>query len=209
MTGFLTLWIESVALQGLILITALSLLVLFEYARGAGKPHHRVRSTGVLPVWMVRLSVLIQNRCIRPHEMRTRSTTTDFLAGIGIAWCCISAESFAVACFVLAFADPAARLVGQAWGRAHPLLGGKKSMAGTAACLFVAYGVLLASYTLMMPRLPPTMPFTAFFIALIATAAELIPQWPRAPRPGEIISPSDNFWMPLLVGFALDTLHQF
>lgn len=112
-------------------------------------------------------------RIARPREhgrINSASVYAFTLTGV-----CLLAPMIAVetGLLVLAFADPAASLVGKRWGRRK--LWRQKSWAGSAAFLVVAFGVATA-FLLWKSAVPTwgSVAGAAFAIALVATATETL-----------------------------------
>jgi dolichol kinase len=118
---------------------------------------------------------------LRPEEFHGVSGPTTLVCGYALAWWIFAGPVALAAVWVAALADPAAALVGRAFGG-----GARKSWAGSASCAAVAGLVLVAV------GVPVT---TALVTACVAATAE------RAPWSG-----ADNLLLPLSVGATLTML---
>jgi dolichol kinase len=118
---------------------------------------------------------------LRPEELRGLSGPTVLACGYALAWWAFAAPIALSAVLVTALADPAAALVGRAFGG-----GARKSWAGSAACAVVAALVLAAV------GVPAS---AALATACVAAAAERV-TW----------SGADNILLPLSVGATLSLL---
>ena len=114
-----------------------------------------------------------------PREARRIASSTWFLMGVCMTLLIAPAHLFAPAVLVLAFADPAASVVGRLWGR-HSL--GKGSWEGTTAFFLVACLV--------------TFPFVGLPGALVAAGVVAI---------FEVLPTGidDNLTVPVVTGLAL------
>jgi dolichol kinase len=117
----------------------------------------------------------------RPEELRGLSGPTVLACGYALAWWIFAAPIALAAVLVAALADPAAALVGRAFGG-----GVRKSWIGSASCAVVAAIVLVA----VGVRLP-----AAVATGCVAATAERV-SW----------SGLDNLLLPLSVGGALTLL---
>ncbi len=114
-----------------------------------------------------------------PREARGIASSTWFLMGVFATLLVVPPHLFAPAVLVLAFADPAASVVGRLWGRRRL---GKGSWEGTGAFFLVAFAVMA--------------PFVGVTVALVAAAAvaafEVLPT-----------GIDDNLTLPVVAGLAL------
>ena len=128
----------------------------------------------IWPAWNhILMNSFLFKRIARPREhsrINSASVYTFTLTGV-----CLLAPMIAVetGLLVLAFADPAASLVGKRWGSRK--LWRQKSWAGSLAFLVVAFLVAAAFLTLKL-AVPTwgTLAGAAFAIALVATATETL-----------------------------------
>jgi dolichol kinase len=125
-----------------------------------------------------RLVVRAGGSLLRPEEFRGISGPTTLACGYALSWWIFAAPVALAAVWVTALADPAAALVGRAFGGAA-----RKSWIGSASCAAVAGVVLVAV------GVPAT---TALVTACVAAAAERV-AW----------SGADNLLLPVSVGATL------
>ena len=134
---------------------------------------------------VARLFLKIFGPLLRDHEKGKRLTGSTYLL-IGSFLCAwgFGAEIAILALLYLIFGDTIAALVGRRWGRVHM---GKKTLEGSASCLFVCVGIALIS---------PSIPTQAALVgALIATLVEWLP-WAM----------DDNLTIPIIAGLAIKLL---
>ena len=136
---------------------------------------------------------------VRPHEIGTRTSSLDFLIGFGLVWSVSPTWLTATACFVTAWADPLARVFGKRWGTTK-WPNSKKSLVGSTACLVTATVITFLSMT-VFHGFAPMLILKALVVGVVTSACELIPQFPKKPQDGDMLSPADNFW--LITGSAL------
>jgi dolichol kinase len=128
-----------------------------------------------------RLVVAAGGALLRPGEFRGVTGPTMLACGYAVVWWLFAAPVAVAAVWVTALADPAAALVGRAFGG-----GVGKSWVGSASCVTVA-GVVLVVVGVPMP--------TALVTAVVAATAERI-AW----------SGADNVLLPVSVGVTLTLL---
>ncbi len=181
--AILCLVIEDPYWRGGLCIFALVLAVLYELGR-------KSRNN-----WFGRLC----NRpIVREHEVDTRAASTDFGIAMAVMAMFFQPTVAAIAFLVAALADPMARLWGMRFGRRR-WFGSKKTVEGSLACFAVAATVILmASSSLSVAA--------GLGVAAIAMAAELIPQTAINTRFGKLLTPCDNFYVPLLTGAVMQVL---
>lgn len=138
---------------------------------------------------------------VRDHEKGTRTATLDFALALLIIWGTCPLQVVVVACFITAWCDPLARVVGQNWGK-HKLPFGKKSYEGSATCWFIASVVAFVGLSISIGVSLPVL-LGALLVGVCTTLAELIPQWCFKTRLGTVITPADNFWLVLISGLSL------
>ncbi len=187
-------------LSGWLLAGSLALFAWYELLRCRPRLKAFMRSWIFWPLtrWMVWTANRIK---VRPHEIGTRSSSLDFLAGLGIIWVLCPLWVLASACFITAWADPFARVIGKRYGKVKwPF--GSKTVEGSLTCFAIA---AVISFTVLHWFYGPDarVIVCALFVGVATALAELIPQWPKEPRPGDMLSPADNFWLILSSGFAL------
>ena len=117
-----------------------------------------------------------------PREARGVASSTWYLVGLLVVHLLFPAEVLVPSILVLAWADPAAGVVGRLWGRRRV---GAGTLRGSLACLLVTWVVLLFYAS----------PGVAFLVALWVTA------WEAAPVPLD-----DNLVVPLATAAALTLL---
>lgn len=123
----------------------------------------------------------------RREEKRKISGLIWTLSGAFLAMLIFPDEKIVFASFLyLAFGDAFAAIVGRSIGR-HKILGGKKSLEGSAACFIVCFitGLFLFNWQF------------ALIAAVIVTLVEAVP-WPL----------NDNFWMQIVNAGLLSVLAQ-
>jgi dolichol kinase len=200
--GFLTglkLVCTHVQFTGGLMVLSLALFAWYEFLRCRPGLQDRVQSGILWPMtsWMV---WSVQKIKVRPHEVGTRSSSLDFLAGLGLVWALAPTWVLATACFITAWADPLARVIGKNFGRRRwPR--SEKTYMGSFACALVATLVSAASLYIISGTFTAATLATATIAGGATAAAELIPQYPEEPKPGDMMSPADNLW--LIVGSAL------
>lgn len=157
-----------------------------------------------LTSWMVWATRKIK---VRPHEIGTRASSLDFFLGFVIAWAICPSYIMATACFVTAWCDPFARVVGRNFGkRKWPF--SKKTFMGSSACWLVATVVAFVCL-MVLGGMPKEVALSGSIVTgLSAAIVELIPQFPRKPKPGDILSPADNFSIILTVSLVLTLWHH-
>jgi dolichol kinase len=128
-----------------------------------------------------RLAVGAGRLLLRPEELRGLSGPTALACGYALTWWLFAAPAALAGVLVAALADPAAALVGRAFGG-----GVRKSWIGSAACAVTA-AVVLAAVGVGAPA--------ALATAVVAALAERV-TWRAA----------DNLLLPLAVGAALTLL---
>jgi dolichol kinase len=116
---------------------------------------------------------------MRPVEHRSVTGSTWLLLGFLIAWLVFPPRAAALGMLVTSFADPAAAFIGILAARAR----GRKTLAGSAACLAVAFAIIALAGT----PLP---------VALLAAAAATLAE--RLPGNG-----MDNVAMPIVTAAVL------
>lgn len=132
---------------------------------------------------------------VREHEAHTRAASTDFGIAMAIVAMFYSPAIGVTAFLVAAWADPVARLVGQRLGRCRwPR--SKKTLEGSLAGFLVAACLVRATY----PGLAPT---TIATVAALAMAVELIPETIIHTRFGPLLTPVDNFYIPVCTAATL------
>ncbi len=134
---------------------------------------------------VARLFLKIFGPLLRDHEKGKRLTGSTYLL-IGSFLCAwgFGAEIAILALLYLIFGDTIAALVGRRWGRVHM---GKKTLEGSASCLFVCVGIAL-----IFPSVPTQ---AALVGAIIATFVEWLP-WAM----------DDNLTIPIIAGLAIKLL---
>ncbi len=138
---------------------------------------------------------------VRENEVGTRTATLDFSVGLYIAWGTCPLWAVAAACLVTAWADPLARVVGKRWGSIK-WPGSKKTLEGSGTCFFVT--TLICTFVLAGQGVQgPVVLAVSIIAGVMTTLAELIPQWPKKPRPGDILTPADNFWLVIVAAATL------
>lgn len=125
----------------------------------------------------------------RPFERHKINSSSFYLLGLTIITAFCSKPAAQVAVLILAFADPAATIIGSLWGKRK--LVGDKSLAGASAFFTVA----LLTSLLFIAFGPPNLPFwSAFGIAsLLAAAGTTIELFSR--------KIDDNLTIPVVCGF--------
>ena len=115
-------------------------------------------------------------------------------------------EILGVACFMTALCDPCARVGGLAWGKTQWWFS-KKTCMGSSICWLVATVIAFTSL-LCLGTMPLAYSIFASIVAgAVAALVELVPQFPREPKPGDILSPADNFSIILATSVALCLCH--
>lgn len=172
-----------------------------------------------LTSWMVWACKKIK---IRPHEVGTRASALDFLLGFTIAWAVCPSYLLATACFVTAWCDPFARVFGRRFGKTKWFFS-EKTPIGSMTCMVVAAVVACTSLcffgsgriielsdgllTVKWINFSEIM-LVSLAVGFIAAMVELIPQFPKHPKPGDIMSPADNFSIILTVSLVLTLWHH-
>lgn len=124
----------------------------------------------------------------RSSEASRMASSTWYALGLMVSVALLPKPACLVGILVLAFADPAAGLVGRRWG--GPRLHRHKSLGGTTAFCVVAFGIAVATLAIQLPALTlATRVLAAAAIALAGTVAELL---------GDYVQ--DNFSIPVVAG---------
>lgn len=196
--------VDHKLVSGSLIILALAVFALYESLQ----THERLMEfVQCWPFWPATcwMPVVVRMIKVRPHEMRTRTATMDLMVAVALVWLFCPIWVVAAACFITAWSDPFARIVGKRWGkRKWPW--GKKTILGSTACMVTATAVaalMLFAYT---PLSGEQLFAVALFTGAITALVELIPQWPENPKPGQIVSPADNFVLVIGSAFALSLL---
>jgi dolichol kinase len=135
---------------------------------------------------------------LRRKEHRTRSAGTDFIIAMSICAFAFDEKIVCAAFLVTAWADPAARLFGT-YLTALPRIDRRKTIEGSIGFLGIAWLVLTLS------MLPETWQVTAP-AAVAGMIAELPRQRTMKTWFGSILTPADNFWIPIVVSTVLTAL---
>ena len=204
----------GISLSGILALTldpliATYLLIIFVFISMSGEFLRCNEQIQQWPNWTLLspLARLAASISVREHELGTRSATLDFFLAFAITWTFCTPEVVAVACFITAWADPLARVVGKNWGKTKwPR--SQKTPIGSGACWLVAT-IVCAFALLVQGRGLATVVVSAVIVGLCTALAELIPQYPSKPKPGDILTPADNFWLMIIVSMAIVACTSF
>jgi dolichol kinase len=180
LAGALALVVEDPVTRGGVLCSFLALFALFEVAR-----------TSRLGWFSDALNRIV----VRPQERTTRSASMDFMAGFAVCFLLFDASVLAAVAFITAWCDPMARLIGVSVG-SYRWPQSRKTIEGSITCALLAGAIAgLCVQPLSLPGMVG--------VGLAAMFAELAPQRVYPTRFGDIITPADNFYIPLASGVAL------
>lgn len=183
LAAFLCRVIEDPLWKGGLCIAALLLALTYEYGRKFPR---------------TRFGRLCNQAQVREIEVGTRAASTDFGIAMAVIATHFSAPVAATAFLVAAYADPIARLWGMHFGRLR-WFGGKKTVEGSIAAFSVAACVVFLSGLGLSF-------WAGLAVAAVAVAAELIPQAVIDTRFGRLLTPCDNFYIPLATALSLAAL---
>lgn len=183
LTGFLCQVITDPRWRGGILIFALALCALCEYARTR---------------WTGGLARLVRKITVREQELNTRSATMDFLLGLALSFLLFREDILATAVYITAWCDPMARLIGVSIGQ-YRWPRSRKTIEGSVTCGVLASGIA----ALCLRPIPLSGMVT---VGVVTMLVELMPQRVYRTRFGEFVTPADNFFIPLACGCALSLL---
>lgn len=192
-----------VQLIGGLLILSIALFAWYEFIR------QRPRLKDFLVTWPLRFFTAwmtwVANRVkVRPHELKTRASAMDFLAGLGLAWALTSPGAVAIACLAAAWCDPFARVIGKRYGRRR-WWSTNKTVVGSLACFLVAALMAGLGFAVIY-GFEVRMLSACIVVGLTAACLELIPQWVFPTKKGAVLTPADNF--SIMLGSAL-VAHAF
>lgn len=180
--ALICLYLEDPRWRGGLAITALVGTVIYEYfVKGRDN-------------WLGRL----MQKIMRRKEHRTRSAGTDFIVAMSICAFVFTPKIACAAFFVTAWADPAARLFGT-YLTMMPRIDRRKTLEGSIGFLLVAWMVL----TLAMRPEGVQVTVTAAFAGMLA---ELPRQRTLKTWFGPVLTPADNFWIPIVVSTVLTVI---
>jgi len=182
LAAFLCRFIDHPYWRGGLVIVALVGTVLHEYLIKGGDG------------WLARKMKLIERR----REHRTRTAGTDFIVAMSVSAFVFTPEIACAGFLVTALADPAARLFGT-YLTATPRVDRRKTVEGSVGFLLIA----MIAVTLSFVTENLTVIFASAFAGMLAERPRqrTIKTWF-----GPILTPADNFWIPIVVSTVLTVM---
>ena len=182
LAGILCRFIDDPYWRGGLVITALVGTLLHEYLIKGGQG------------WLARKMKLIERR----REHRTRTAGTDFIVAMSVSAFVFRPDVACAGFLVTALADPAARLFGTQL-TATPRVDRRKTIEGSAGFLLVA----MIAVTLSFVTENLAIIFAASFAGMLAERPRqrVIKTWF-----GPVMTPADNFWIPIVVSTVLTVM---
>lgn len=178
--GVLSWYVDDAWWRSMLLIAALALGALYECIR--------TRTSG----WLANKLNQIK---VRDNERHTRAASMDFMLGLALSFLLFERDVLLAAIMVTAWCDPMARFAGVTMGKCR-WPGSRKTLEGSIICGMIAAVIGCVC-------LPPLSLEVMAALGVTVMCAELIPQKQRRTRFGVILTPADNFYIPLAAGLVL------